>query len=110
MPRERIELSASPLPRVRSTTELPRHIGPRLKCVGREGARYWQKRCKSQLQVDFDRSFSPYLNEMTDKTETPTREERLAARLRENLRRRKAQGRELRESGDSDLSKPDASG
>ena len=47
---------------------------------------------------------------MTDKAETPTREERLAAKLRENLRRRKAQGRELRDSGDSDLSNSDASG
>ena len=28
-----------------------------------------------------------------------TREERLAAKLRENLKRRKAQGREMRESG-----------
>lgn len=30
----------------------------------------------------------------------PTREERLAARLRENLRRRKAQARDLRQSND----------
>ena len=34
-----------------------------------------------------------------------TREERLAAKLRENLRRRKAQTREMRESGDTGLSK-----
>ncbi|WP_374407055.1 hypothetical protein [Pelagerythrobacter sp.] len=39
-----------------------------------------------------------------------SREERLAARLRENLRRRKARSRGMRagESGDSGLSKPDA--
>ncbi|MBM0171339.1 hypothetical protein [Altererythrobacter sp. C41] len=41
-----------------------------------------------------------------------SREERLAAKLRENLRRRKAQSREWRaappgESGESGLSKPD---
>jgi len=41
-----------------------------------------------------------------------SREERLAAKLRENLRRRKAQSREMRavpagESGESGLSKPD---
>lgn len=34
-----------------------------------------------------------------------TREERLAAKLRENLRRRKAQGREMRESDGETLSK-----
>ena len=38
-----------------------------------------------------------------------SREERLAAKLRENLRRRKAQSRQLAgESGDSGLSKPGA--
>ncbi|MEH6722462.1 MAG: hypothetical protein V7686_02940 [Qipengyuania sp.] len=37
-----------------------------------------------------------------------TREERLAAKLRENLRRRKAQGREMRESDAHPLSKDDA--
>ena len=36
----------------------------------------------------------------------PSRDNRLAAKLRENLRRRKAQGRELRES-DTALPKPD---
>ena len=36
-----------------------------------------------------------------------TREERLAAKLRENLRRRKAQTREMRESGEDGVSKPD---
>ena len=37
-----------------------------------------------------------------------SREERLAAKLRENLRRRKAQGREMRESDADGVSKPDA--
>ena len=36
-----------------------------------------------------------------------TREERLAAKLRENLRRRKAQTREMRESDEDGVSKPD---
>ena len=49
-------------------------------------------------------------NTMTDTSDTPTREDRLAAKLRENLRRRKAQGRELRDGGDTDLSKPGTSG
>ncbi|MEL6487655.1 MAG: hypothetical protein AAFQ13_11010 [Pseudomonadota bacterium] len=39
-----------------------------------------------------------------------SREERLAAKLRENLRRRKAQGREMRESEAQDLSKDDTAG
>ncbi|MEO0591302.1 MAG: hypothetical protein AAFY81_07390 [Pseudomonadota bacterium] len=40
----------------------------------------------------------------------PSREERLAAKLRENLRRRKAQGREMRESRAEDLPKDDSAG
>ena len=39
-----------------------------------------------------------------------SREERLAAKLRENLRRRKAQGREMRESQAEDLPKDDTPG
>ena len=49
---------------------------------------------------------------MDHKPPPPGREERLAARLRENLKRRKAQARALREDAgradDSALSKPDA--
>jgi hypothetical protein len=37
-----------------------------------------------------------------------SREQRLAAKLRENLRRRKGQAREIRESDDHPLSKGDA--
>ena len=43
-----------------------------------------------------------------DKPSEMTREERLAAKLRENLRRRKAQGREIRESDTSDLPNSDS--
>ena len=49
---------------------------------------------------------------MSDRPAKPSREERLAARLRENLHRRKAQTRALdsaRSEPQSDLSKPDAS-
>ena len=45
---------------------------------------------------------------MSAAEEKMTREERLAAKLRENLRRRKAQGREMRESDADGVSKPDA--
>ena len=46
---------------------------------------------------------APPMTDPSDRRgEKPTREERLAAKLRENLRRRKAQGRELsRELGES---------
>jgi hypothetical protein len=36
---------------------------------------------------------------MSETPPPPSREERLAAKLRENLRRRKAQARELKDSG-----------
>ena len=42
---------------------------------------------------------------MSDEKGNPTREERLAAQLRENLRRRKAQAREL-DRRDDGLPKP----
>ena len=44
---------------------------------------------------------------MNARNDKMTREERLAAKLRENLRRRKAQGREMRESDEQGLSKDD---
>ena len=43
---------------------------------------------------------------MSDTNDKMSREERLAAKLRENLRRRKAQSRELGESPSDTLSKP----
>ncbi|MDG5752129.1 hypothetical protein P8R33_13515 [Qipengyuania sp. XHP0211] len=42
---------------------------------------------------------------MSADTDKSTREERLAAKLRENLRRRKAQTREMRDSYEDGLSK-----
>ena len=44
---------------------------------------------------------------MSAENDKMTREERLAAKLRENLRRRKGQAREMRESGADGVSKPD---
>lgn len=43
---------------------------------------------------------------MSDRNDKPSREDRLAAKLRENLRRRKEQGREMRESDADGLPKP----
>ena len=45
---------------------------------------------------------------MASEKNKSSREERLAAKLRENLRRRKGQAREIRESDDHPLSKGDA--
>lgn len=42
-----------------------------------------------------------------DASNKMSREERLAAKLRENLRRRKSQGREMRDSAGEDLPKSD---
>lgn len=47
---------------------------------------------------------------MPENPEIMTREQRLAARLRENLRRRKAQARELAGARPSTLPKPDEDG
>ena len=78
----RIELPASPLPRVRSTTELQQHRG--------EAARLrHERRLVKRARVG---QSPPMANEGNAE-----REERLAAKLRENLRRRKAQARALGE-------------
>ncbi len=45
---------------------------------------------------------------MSADKDTMTREERLAAKLRENLRRRKGQAREMRESDEQGLPKDGA--
>jgi len=46
---------------------------------------------------------------MDSQDDKMSREERLAAKLRENLRRRKGQAREMRESDADGVSKPDTS-
>ncbi len=76
----RIELPASPLPRVRSTTELQQHIHRERRAL----------QCPAPLSSV--RSHGKDIA-MSGTSEKPTREERLAAKLRENLRRRKARSR-----------------
>ena len=90
----RIELPASPLPRVRSTTELQQHRG--------EAARLRHER---RLVKRGPVGQAP---EMAN-DEKPSREARLAEKLRENLRRRKQQARSLGRSGPGPAS-PDRSG
>ena len=90
---ERIELSTSPLPRVRSTTELQQRwieagaIGHRGALVKRVAARQARG--------------------MAGQNDKPTRDERLAAKLRENLKRRKAQARAIDNPDDSLPKKPE---
>ena len=81
---ERIELSASPLPRVRSTTELQQPTEARA-IVGSAA------NVKRGLKALRDSAKGLRMSEETNNN--LSREERLAAKLRENLRRRKAQSR-----------------
>lgn len=90
MPRERIELSASSLPMTRSTTELPRLR----KCLLKGRRAHCLMRPVSQAKLEREAG-SRQGSGMTDPKPALTREERMAAKLRENLRRRKAQAREM---------------
>ena len=78
---ERIELSTSPLPRVRSTTEL-QQLSKEGRALARTARLSSTGGCGRQACVN-------------DAKDDRTREERLAAKLRENLRRRKAQARAM---------------
>jgi len=86
---------------VRSTTELQQHYHLSRAC--RAGAGYCLPRRRMSRrglrQDEIDRK-----NEATMTKATPplSREERLAAQLRENLRRRKAQARRLETSPEAD--------
>ena len=96
----RIELPASPLPRVRSTTELQQHMGIREPPKQRD-ARYRPRaivvcaaQVKQSLRIGCAGSNSVNVNKpATPGPNASSREERLAAQLRANLRRRKAQTR-----------------
>ena len=81
----RIELPTSPLPRVRSTTELQQRRKQARPIVARPA------NVKRGLKVPAHKAKAFHMNEEPRKN--MSREERLAAKLRENLRRRKAQGR-----------------
>ena len=86
----RIELPTSPLPRVRSTTELQQRRKQARPIVARR--RYVKRGLMKAAHIckAFRMSEEPRKN--------MSREERLAAKLRENLRRRKAQARLLGDS------------
>ncbi len=107
----RIELPTSALPRMRSTTELQQHTisaWPAADNAGRAGARFGGEVCVCQGQACERCALAAEKSAMTDKAppspDTPamSREERLAQRLRENLRRRKAQARALGAAGNEE--------
>jgi len=99
---DRIELSASPLPRGCSTTELrqrtlvwgganlcPRNVA---RLVPHAFSRRKTKKCLSSTHLRksaFSRDISP----MTKSLQAEQRAQRLAAKLRENLKRRKGQAK-----------------
>ena len=93
VPRQGLEPWTSALPRMRSTTELPR----------RRGGAYSEenRRCKAQNRLD-RRSLSPHPRRMPISDDKSTREAKLAEALRTNLRKRKAAFR--KDSGDLDPS------
>ena len=64
--------------------------------------------CASKLELGLNNCKALRMGE--DTRNKMSREERLAAKLRENLRRRKAQAREIGDSGGEDLSKPQDGG
>ena len=71
--------------------------GVEARAIGRHGEKV---NLRLQLRAIFAKGCA-----MSGSNEKMTREERLAAKLRENLRRRKVQTREMRESGDTGLPK-----
>lgn len=78
MPEERIELSTYPLPRGCATTTLLRHPGPKRYGLGRKDGCYTQAQAKGKGRIP----------PMAPKDSAA--QQRLAAALRENLKRRKA--------------------
>jgi hypothetical protein len=89
---ERIELSTSPLPRVRSTTELQQRAICRNAGVPMRGE---DPICQEQRLA-----FRADLGSVPDMTDKDERAKRLAEELRKNLRRRKGQARGQESGGE----------
>ena len=107
---DRIELSASPLPRECSTTELQQQPGvgeatrTRLLCHRPN----LDARLKTAYQPVRSKHESPLAMSKTE--QAAQREQRLAAKLRENLKRRKGQIRARAEAGQQAPDAPPAPG
>lgn len=111
----RIELPTSALPRMRSTTELQQHTipkGPGGPCRPDRGAllaggpAFVNLCLRQKLELG---GASRQDGAMPDRSAPPappqTREDRLAAKLRENLHRRKQQAREMAQESNPALPK-----
>lgn len=105
----RIELPTSPLPRVRSTTELQQRRGQARPIVAPPPN--VKRTCTApaipslcRLSIRPDKANALRMREEPRKN--MSREERLAAKLRENLRRRKAQARALADSAPAQKAAP----
>ena len=116
---ERIELSTSPLPRECSTTELLQHrlrqgrnSGPRAIAASTAIGAFSTQGQKAPNQSPAESS--DLVNALMSKSdEARLREQRLAAKLRENLKRRKVQARARTQSEDNapaPTTKPPADG
>ena len=89
----RIELPTSPLPRVRSTTELQQRASGAPRGAGQARAIV---AAGANVKHGLRRiAMTGMAAGMSHASDNRTREERLAAKLRENLHRRKAQARAL---------------
>jgi hypothetical protein len=92
---DRIELSASPLPRGCSTTELRQHRLAIARCnrIRRSSATRLFSTQGQKAPKEVPNAFCPKFFFMSKSEQAQLREQRLAAKLRENLKRRKAQTR-----------------
>lgn len=93
VPRERIELSTSPLPRVRSTTELPRLIpesGASSPALRGMEARSVRHRALLAFGALGGSTADGPIPDMPNKPPPKSREQRLAEALKRNIGRRKA--------------------
>ena len=99
----RIELPTSPLPRVRSTTELQQR-----SISSAAGSKAPPDRGAPLARTAHlvKRAGNRQAAGMSNSDSKSTREARLAANLRENLKRRKAQARALAGSGDGSGESP----
>ena len=89
----RIELPTSPLPRVRSTTELQQQDPAKSRPGAFVRRRAGRRALLASTGPIVKRSGRMQDAPMSAREDKPDRDERLAAKLRENLRRRKAQAR-----------------
>jgi hypothetical protein len=106
---DRIELSASPLPRECSTTELRQHLVRGLVSLRGDGGSFAIAPYSTQGQKQLINAPDDSIRRRTmgKSEQAASREQRLAAKLRENLKRRKDQAKARAQGRDTDP-EPDA--